>query len=437
MIKYNGKSLIPYYGWLQGFCFPMPALDLYYLLGEDKEYLKKLYNSLEKFDDYLWKTRDSDKNGCLESWCIFDTGEDKSTWYGASPNSWPFDYPPSIELLKKMTKKEIKEYCRISSFDTLQYMPVPIESMNVMSYSYSARDVLSKISKILNNGKADYWRRKADTVRKKIKSYLWDNNKHASYNRDNSNRTMYVLSINNLMCMYFGSFDQQMADDFIKYHLLNRHEFWTRIPLPSIAVNSPYFRNDTINSWSGQPEALTFQRSIRALENYGHYSELTKLGNKYLNLIGKSHRFIQQFDPFKGITDNNLPDGYGPSMLAALEFIARFYGIYIVQNKIYWSCIDKKYNYSYTQQCEDKLFKMTTKGNQVICSINGKRVFSFAKGTRLISDINGRLIDVIGIDINSKKIKISYLGKEYRLTVNPNSIYKLNDYGKFYKFKSG
>jgi len=36
--------------------------------------LQKVYASLEKFDAYLWKTRDSDHNGCLESWCIYDTG---------------------------------------------------------------------------------------------------------------------------------------------------------------------------------------------------------------------------------------------------------------------------------------------------------------------------------------------------------------------------
>ncbi|MHB8581221.1 MAG: MGH1-like glycoside hydrolase domain-containing protein [Ignavibacteriaceae bacterium] len=436
MISYDGKSITPYYGWLQGFCFPMPALDLYYLLGEDKKYLKKLYASLEKFDNYLWKTRDSDKNGCLETWCIWDTGEDESTRYGESPNSWPFDYPPTKALLKQMKEEELKEYCHINSFDTLQYMPVPIESMNVMSYSYSARDVLSRISKIINNGKVNYWREKAIAVRQEIKSYLWDKNKHACYDRDHANRTMDILSINNLMCMYFGSFDQEMADDFIKYHLLNPQEFWTRVPLPSIAVNNPYFRNDPGNSWSGQPEGLTFQRSIRALENYGHYAELTKIGKKFLGQIGKFNRFPQQFDPFKGIIDNNISDGYGPSILASLEFISRLYGVYIVQNKIFWSCIDKKYNYSYTQQWGDKLFKMTTKGNRVVCSINGKVVFTFTKGARLISDIDGRLINIVGIEVNSKKIEINYLNKKYQLVVNPNSIYELNDYGKFYKLKS-
>ena len=41
--------------------------------------------SLEKFDAYLWKTRDSDGDGCLESFCVYDTGEDNALRYGHAP----------------------------------------------------------------------------------------------------------------------------------------------------------------------------------------------------------------------------------------------------------------------------------------------------------------------------------------------------------------
>lgn len=60
MITVNNDSITAHYGWFQGFCFPAPAFELYFWLGKDKNYLKKLYSSLEKFDAYLWKTRDSD-----------------------------------------------------------------------------------------------------------------------------------------------------------------------------------------------------------------------------------------------------------------------------------------------------------------------------------------------------------------------------------------
>ena len=64
----DGK-VTPQYNKLQGFCFPDPALDMYYLARPGEEYLDRLYECLERFDEYLWKYRDSDGDGCLESWC--------------------------------------------------------------------------------------------------------------------------------------------------------------------------------------------------------------------------------------------------------------------------------------------------------------------------------------------------------------------------------
>ena len=87
-------------------------------------------------------------------------------------------------------------------------------------YSYSCRDVLSLISKEINNGKEQHWRNKANEVKNTIKAYLWDPTKNACFDKDKDNKTMPILLHNNLRCMYFGSFDQDMADKFVKYHLM-------------------------------------------------------------------------------------------------------------------------------------------------------------------------------------------------------------------------
>ena len=435
MISLNNNSLFPHYGWFQGYCFPMPAFELYFWLNKDKEYLKQLYNTLEQFDGYLWKNRDSDGDGCLETWCVYDTGEDNSTRFGESPNAWPFDYPPSEEQIMKMSEKEMKEICHKSKFDFTKTFPVPIESMDIMSYSYSGRRVLSLISKELRNGKEFYWQDKANDAKQKIKNYLWDEKKHACYDRDKSNNTMDILQHNNLRCMYYESFDQQMADEFIKYHLMNSDEFWTPMPLPSIAINDSFFRNNPINDWSGQPEALTYQRSIRALENYGHYAELTMLGLKFLKAVGDSLKFTQQFEPFKGnivtATQNN---GYGPAILTSLEFISRMYGIHMTQDEIYWSCLDNDNEIDYSQKIGDNLYRLMTKGKQVHCFIDGVEVFSFTRGIRVVTDLAGKIEKVAGIEQKTIKANIIYLSKDYYLLIAPNTIYSFD--GNFYKSKN-
>ena len=77
-----------------------------------------------------------------------------------------------------------------------------------------------------------------------------------------------LIQHNNIRMMWHGAFSQSMADDFIAHHLMNTSEFWTNMPLPSIAINDPRFRkHPSGNDWSGPPQGLTIQRSIRALEN--------------------------------------------------------------------------------------------------------------------------------------------------------------------------
>ena len=41
----DGK-VTPQFNKFQGFCFPAPALNMYYLIGEDREYLEMLYTTL-------------------------------------------------------------------------------------------------------------------------------------------------------------------------------------------------------------------------------------------------------------------------------------------------------------------------------------------------------------------------------------------------------
>ncbi|NCB07052.1 MAG: hypothetical protein EOM73_02685 [Bacteroidia bacterium] len=432
---YEKDKIMAHYGWFQGYCFPMPAFEMYYWLGKDRKYLEQLYTSLEKFDEYLWKTRDSDQNGCLETWCICDTGEDACSRFNGAMWAWSYDYAPSSEAIRKLTEEEQKQVgITKDNLDKIDNFPTPMESMDIMSYSYTGRDVLAKISKELGNGKEGYWREKANEVRVKIKSYLWDEKKHACYDRDKNNEVMNILVHNNLRCMYFGSFDQQMADEFIKYHLLNPKEFWTPMPLPSIAVNDPAFRNIPENNWSGQPEGLTFQRSIRAMENYGHYAELTMLGHKFLKVIGDSMKFTQQFEPFKAtIVTATQNDGYGPSILASLEFITRMYGIHLTQDLVYWSCLDDKDQYEYTQQWGNHIFMMTTRGNKVFCSVDGHEVFSFTKGIRVVSDFSGKITKVIGIEPETKKAEVYCNGKSYSVHVAPNTVYTFTS--KFNKLK--
>lgn len=366
----------PQFNKFQGFCFPAPALDLYYLGDRDPAYLALLAGTLARFDDYLWRVRDSDGDGCLETWCKYDTGEDHAVRYGDAPDPWTEEVPP--------------QGCEV----------VPIASMDIMSYSYSARHTIAEIATIQGDERvAAHWMAMANEVQGRMVSYLWDDARGALFDRDRYHRQMPALIHNNLRCMYWGSLPAPLAARFVQEHLLNPEEFWTAMPLPSVAVNDPQFRNVTTNNWSGQSEALTYQRAIRALENYGYYTLISVLGRRLMEAIGPACRFVQQYDPFTGepslICEPGQPaqDAYGPAMLSVLEYTARMYGVSLIRDEVVWgSC--SGIESSYTQTLNEHTWRLVNSGHGVEAYVDNRLAFTAGPDLRIRTDRAGHILGV-------------------------------------------
>ncbi len=374
-IKLENGKVIPEYNKFQGFCFPQPALNMYYLAEPGKEYLEQLYAVLERFDEYLWRVRDSDGDGCLESWCKYDTGEDHAVRYMDAPDAWSEEYPP--------------EGCRI----------VPMASIDVMSYSYSCRETLEEISRILGKHElAEGWKDKTAQVSGKIADYLWNEEKGTCIDRDKNHLEIPILYHNTLRAMYWHSIDQHMADAFVNMHLLNPNEFWTRMPLPSVAVNDSAFRNISTNNWSGQCEALTFQRAIRALENYGYEKLIPKIGRSLLQALENECIFTQQFDPFTGeisrVSLEGEIDSYGPAILSVLEYISRIYGVHREKDQLFWGCTTDTESV-YEQKIGEHSYRIENSRVGSRGQIDGKDIFETKADLRIITDLQGNITRVV------------------------------------------
>ena len=364
----------------QGFCFPFPALNLYYLIGKDRDYLEELKETLIRFDNCLWKTRHVSGNGLLSSFCVYDTGEDLALRYGDAPCWWEKDEPPE------------------------GYQVVPMASMDVTSWSFAARQTVARICRMQGDRSADVWGQKARMVAETMCGLLWDRKRGALYDRDRKGRTIDILCHNTLRCMYWGSVSQRMADRFVKEHLLNPAEFWTPFPLPSVAANDPAFRNAPENNWSGQPEGLTYQRAILALERYGYSRIVTRLGQKLIDAVdGNGCRFTQQYDPFTGkaslvrMSDHQpvdedsgepVQDAYGPTMLACLEYIAHHYGIHPHLGQV-WFSLGSGAAYEYEAVFYDHHYAIRSDGQTAEIRMDRKTLGRWECGRRIVTDENG------------------------------------------------
>ncbi len=388
-IQYADGRVEPQFNKYQGFCFPFPALNMYYLTGRDPRVLDQLRDTLIRFDECLWRTRDSNGDGLLESFCVYDTGEDLALRYGDAPCWWEKDEPPE------------------------GYAVVPMASMDVMSWSFACRDTLRLISLIRGDGEAEEWEKKAARVASAMKEGLWDEKRGAFFDRDRTGKKVDVLCHNTLRCMYWGSLSPEMACRFVKEHLLNPKEFFTPFPLPSVSVSDPLFRNAPENNWSGQSEALTYQRAISALEDYGFHPLVSRLGDIFLRaLIRGGYRFTQQYDPFTGVpslvhaethqpvspgSGEPVQDAYGPALLTALEFIARRRGIRPYLDRVFFS-LGSGIPCEYTAVFSGHTWSIRNDGRRAEIRQDTCPPLSFPCGIRVITDLRGRVLKTLPIE---------------------------------------
>lgn len=255
------------------------------------------------------------------------------------------------------------------------------------------------------------WRERAEYVARRLKEYLWREERGACFDRDKTGAFTETLIHNNLRCMYHGVFSADMAARFVREHLLDPEEFYTPFPLPSIAANDPSFRDLGENNWSGQPQSLTYQRALFALEKYGYLSLAEDFAKKYLRVMKEYKLFVQQFDPFLAKPTMASHDGYGPAVLNVLAFTSHFYGVFKRRESMVWTGSEGEY--SFEQRIGERRYLLAAEKGQMAGFLNGEELFRVRTGVRVVTDEAGRVLSLIGVE-----------GGEVRLTKNGHTMFE-------------
>ena len=124
------------------------------------------------------------------------------------------------------------------------------------------------------------------------------------------------------------------------------------------------------------------------------------------------YRFPQQFDPFTGqaslvhaVThqpvreDSGEPiqDAYGPTMLAALEYIAHRYGIHPHLGEV-WFSLGSGEPCEYDASFCGRRYAIRNNGSSAEIRADGKTLGRFPCGQRIVTDARGRLLRRVPIE---------------------------------------
>lgn len=300
-----------------------------------------------------------------------------------------------------------------------------------MAYAYDAERALARIAALQGNASAaGAWQARMTATAAALKSRLWRPELGACFDRERDGNCTFVSTLvhNNLRAMWAGVFDQAMADAFVAMHLMNSSEFWTPTPLTSIAASDPRFRNVAGNDWSGPPEGLTFQRAIRALENYGHHAEAVLAGALQKAALLRTGTLPQQINPFTSQPDGG--DCYGPMGLSFLEYQAMTTGIALrpENGTVLFSAVaingSAVPQFSFSQRLGETVFRIDGFGNGTFSgSRDDTEIFSCTGSARVVTDVSGEVIAVVGAGAVASNVELALPGAPgpLQLDVQPNT----------------
>ena len=148
-----------------------------------------------------------------------------------------------------------------------------------------------------------------------------------------------------------------------------------------------------------------------------------RVGKKILSTLKKHRKYTQNYNPFTGVPANGM-DGYGPTMLSALEYISMLCGVNISYKKVFWSTATEMGKFTYTQNMHGKEYKLVSDGNEMQGFIDGKEIFVSTVGARIETDLDGKILSVYAIAENDFEFSMSFEDKKIAKTLSKNECIK-------------
>jgi hypothetical protein len=283
----------PFYSWTN--------LEVYQLADQSKQinrdqlnqYLFDSYNSGKKFVNYLFNTRDKNKNGLLE-------------WGGHTLLECVRDYLNAV-------------------FDLLGEAPETLNQLEALDLScmmVKEMNALKTMAGLMGNKKdAREWEQKIKKMSDLINRYMWDEDTGFYYHvhKDTMNfKTPGDVSLKRkeiigFLPIWAGVTSKERAEKLI-IHLKNPDEFWRKFGIPTLSAADPYYDAQVLGCcrWNG-PVWITWVYPVfRGLIDYGYRDiaeeVLMKMEEGMIFQLKRNHHLWESYSP--DFTQLNSPKNY-------------------------------------------------------------------------------------------------------------------------------
>jgi len=245
----------------------LPAVERYYTW---------LHEVRNPFGDGLIRVVQPDETGLDHSPIWDDLLEIKDDKHESWVKGWHRICDP-YELVGRDPKKMIA----LNHFVVANVMlnTIYIENLQVMARLFL---------EIGEDAKAKIYSERADIARASLDELCWDEADGLYYDiNGRENAKIRVSTVSSLMPIFLTDVDDVKYQRILQ-HLLNPEEYWAKYPVPSVAMNQPSFRPDTVGGnlvWRGPTWFSSNWYLARGLLRHGRRDLATHMARQSLELI--------------------------------------------------------------------------------------------------------------------------------------------------------
>lgn len=271
------------------------ALHRIWYHTKDDGYLHEMLPKIKKHFDWLAAHRDFDDDGLLTIFNMFESGID---WKPSQDELYCEKAKSSDELYAKVIGNDYHNF--VNSYDPSQ-AKVKIKEVAFNTIYARNLETLAMLCDHVGDPDAKKYETLAKKVEGAIQEIMYDDAAAAFWDvTTGENRPLKTLTPTIFFPIALSSTSHEQAQKILDTHFHNPHEFATKFPLPSVAINDPSFDPDASKFlWRGPTWALYNWYVYQALFYNGFTHEAETLKDSIHRLMSQSG-FREYYDPMTG-----------------------------------------------------------------------------------------------------------------------------------------
>ncbi len=274
--------------------------------GRGEAFLAEVLPAAVRFYDWLAAVRDPDGDGLIAILRPDETGLDHSPKFqellgATSLEDWT-DAWYRLDAAYEAVDRRPQAMFELDRFvvEDVMVNSVYIENQRVLA------DLLDQIDR---GDEAARFRERAALATRSLLDKCWDAARGLFFDLAGAGERW--LATNTITCLFpllLTNLDDERAERLVA-HLTDPAEYWTRYPVPSVAINEPSFAPDELPGkevWRGPTWLNANWYLVRGLRRHGRDDVAAVIVERSLELI-EAHGFREYYNPFTG-TPGGAPD---------------------------------------------------------------------------------------------------------------------------------